>query len=104
MMTKTTKMEYEVGRTHPKSRFSNLTFRPYGKKQKYLSLWDTVKGSPPDLKGKHPYTPSSGFTPGAPVFTHYTPARQWYYPPSERCQTNPGYAIERVTEMDIKKL
>ena len=34
----------------------------------------TVMGTPPDLKGKHPLTPYSGFTPGTPVFTHYTSA------------------------------
>ena len=42
------------------------------------TLWDTVKGPPPDLKGKTPFTPFSGFTLGTPVFTHYTPARQGY--------------------------
>ena len=43
-------------------------------------------------------------TPGTPVFTHSTPARQGYYPRVERCQMNPGNAIDRETEMDIKKL
>ena len=38
------------------------------------------KEPPPDLKGKTPFTPYSGFTPGTPVFTHYAPARQGYSP------------------------
>ena len=46
------------------------------KKQEHMSLWDTVKGPSPDLKGKTPFTPYNGFTLGTPVFTHYTPARQ----------------------------
>ena len=37
-------------------------------------------GTPPDLKGKHPFTPYSGFTPDTPVLTHYTSAR-WRYAP-----------------------
>ena len=48
--------------------------------QEDISLWDTVKGSPPDLKGKTPFTPYSGFTSGTLVFTHYTSARQRYSP------------------------
>ena len=40
-------------------------------------------GTPPDLKGKHPFTPYSGFTPGTLVFTHYTSARQRYAPPHD---------------------
>ena len=40
-----------------------------------MSLWDTVKGLPPDLKGNTLFTPCSGFTSGTPVFTHYTPGR-----------------------------
>ena len=40
----------------------------------------TVMGTPPDLKGKHPFTPYSGFTPGTPVSTHHTSARQRYAP------------------------
>ena len=35
-------------------------------------------GTPPDLKEKHPFTPYIGFTPGTPVFTHFTSARQRY--------------------------
>ena len=34
-----------------------------------ISLWDTVKGPPPDLEGKDPFTFHSGFTPGTPVLT-----------------------------------
>ena len=30
-----------------------------------MSLWDTVKGPPPDLKGKTSFTPYSGFTPAS---------------------------------------
>ena len=37
-------------------------------------------GPPPDLKGKNPFTPYSGFTLGTSVFTHYTTARQRYSP------------------------
>ena len=36
------------------------------------------------LKGKNPFTPCSGFTPGTPIFTHYTPARQRYFPTERR--------------------
>ena len=46
-----------------------------------MSLWDTVKGPPPDLKWKIPFIPYSGFTSGTLVFTHYTSARQKYFPP-----------------------
>ena len=28
-----------------------------------MSLWDTLKGPSPDLKGKTPFTPYSGYTP-----------------------------------------
>ena len=28
------------------------------KKQEHMSLWDTVKGPSPDLKGKTPFTPT----------------------------------------------
>ena len=45
-----------------------------------MSLWDTVNGPPPDLKGKIPFTPYSGFTPGIPVFTHHASARRRYSP------------------------
>ena len=38
------------------------------------------KGPAPDLKGKTPFTPHSGFTPGTLVFTHYTSARGRYAP------------------------
>ena len=41
----------------------------------YTSLWDTVKGPPPDLKGKKTFTPHSGFTLGTPVFTHLYPCQ-----------------------------
>ena len=44
------------------------------------ALWDTVKGPPPNLKGKTPFTPYSGFTLGTIVYTHYTTARQRYSP------------------------
>ena len=43
------------------------------------AMWDKVKGPPPDLKGKIPFTPYSGFTLGTPVFTHYTSARWRYF-------------------------
>ena len=29
---------------------------------KFKALWETVKGTPPYLKGKHPFAPYSGFT------------------------------------------
>ena len=45
-----------------------------------MSLWDTVKGPPPDLKGKTSFTPYSGFTLGTPVFTHYPTAGQGIAP------------------------
>ena len=32
------------------------------------------------MKGKKPFIPYSGFTPGTPVLTHYDPARQRYTP------------------------
>ena len=41
------------------------------------------------IKGTHPLTPNSGFTPGTPVFTHFTSARR-------------RYAL--VTQKDRKKL
>ena len=47
----------------PSPPFSNSTSRPYGKKQNYKALWDTLKRPPPELKGIHPFTPYSGFTP-----------------------------------------
>ena len=47
---------------------------------KLRSLWDTLKGPPPDIKGKNFFTPYSGFTPGTLVFTYYTTARQRYLP------------------------
>ena len=34
-------------------------------------------GPLPTLKGKTPFTPYSGFTPGTPVFTNYTPMEVW---------------------------
>ena len=43
----------------------------------------------------------SGFTPGTPVFAHYTSARRWYAPPDSAKVNN--IEIERVTEMDKKK-
>ena len=35
-------------------------------KKEHRSMWDAVKGSPPDLKEKTPFTPYSGFTMGTP--------------------------------------
>ena len=35
-----------------------------------MPLWDTVKVSPPDLKGEKPFAPYSGFTLGTPVLTN----------------------------------
>ena len=49
---------------------------------KKLTLWENSNGTPPDLKGKHPFTSYSGFTPGTPIFTHYTSAR-WRYAPND---------------------
>ena len=46
--------------------------------------------------------PNSGFTPGTPVFAHYTSARRWYAP-HDLAEVN-NSEIERVTEMGIKKL
>ena len=37
----------------------------------HTMLWDPLQ----NLRGKPPFTPYSGFTPGIPVFTHYTSAR-----------------------------
>ena len=37
-------------------------------------------GTPPDFKGKNPFTPYSGFTPGTPILTQYTSARRRYAP------------------------
>ena len=41
-----------------------------------MSLWDTWKGPPTDLKWKNFLTPYSGFTPGTLVFTYDTTARR----------------------------
>ena len=41
----------------------------------------------------------SGFTPGTPVFAHYTSLRRWYAPHDLAKENNSE--IERVTEMDI---
>ena len=38
------------GGTPPKNLFRSIV----EKKQEHMSLWDTVKGLPPDLKGKKP--------------------------------------------------
>ena len=45
--------------------------------------------------------PNSGFTPGTPVFSHYTSARRWYAP-LDLAKVN-NSEIERVTEMGKKK-
>ena len=45
----------------------------------------------------HPFTPNSGFTPGTPVFAHYTSARRWYAP-LDLAKVN-NSEIERVTKM-----
>ena len=37
-------------------------------------------GTPLDLKGKHPFTPYSGFFLGTQVFTHYNSTRRRYGP------------------------
>ena len=42
----------------------------YKIKQEHMSMWDTVKRSPSDLKGKKPFAPYSGFTLGTLYFTH----------------------------------
>ena len=39
-----------------------------------------MKGSPPDFKGKHPFTPYRGFTPGTTVLPNSTSARWKYIP------------------------
>ena len=36
--------------------------------------------TPPDHKGKQPFAPYIGFTPGTPVLPTCTSARQKYYP------------------------
>ena len=59
---------------------------------RWMNMWDTVKGPPHDLEEKIPFTPYSGFTTGTLVFTHYTSARR-----------NHDNIIEKVTKMDIKK-
>ena len=45
-----------------------------------MSLWDTVKGSPPNLKGENPFAPYIEWFYFGQVFTHFTPARQRYSP------------------------
>ena len=47
------------------------------------------------LRGKKPFTPYSGFTPGTLVFTHYTTARR---------QLNLDNIIWRVTKMGLNNL
>ena len=49
----------------------------------------------------HPLTLNNGFTPGTPVFAHYTSARRWYAP-HDLAKVN-NSEIERVTQMDNKK-
>ena len=49
----------------------------------------------------HPFTPSSGFTLGTPIFAHYTSARRWYAP-RDLAKVN-NSEIERVTEMEKKE-
>ena len=61
----------------------------------------TVIGTPPDLKGTHPFTPYSGFTLGTLVFSHYTSARR-RYAPYDKAMTN-NNKIQIVTEMGKKK-
>ena len=56
-------------------------------------------GTPPNLKGEHPFTPYSGFTPGTPFFSHYSSAR-WRYAPHDKEMSN-NSKILRVTEMGI---
>ena len=58
-----------------------LQLQTYGKKQKHMTHFGIkVKGPPPDIKGKTPFTLFSGFTLVTPVFTHNTPARRRYSP------------------------
>ena len=51
--------------------------------KKYTSLWDTVKGPPPDLKGKTPFFPTvvllrhSGFYPLFPLPGRGVPPAEW---------------------------
>ena len=61
-----------------------------------MSLWDTVKGPHPDIKGKHPFTLYSGFITGTLVFTHYTPAGQGYY------STLPVKGAKQILAMPLK--
>ena len=47
----------------------------------------------------HPFTPNSVFTPGTPVFTHFTYARRRYALVMQKDKNK----IKRVTKMGIKK-
>ena len=48
----------------------------------------------------HKKIPNSGFTPGTPVFTHFTSARRRYALVTQKDRQK----IERVTEMDKKNV
>ena len=79
-----------------------VLLRKFTSSKKQTTLWDHDKRTPLlTLRGKRPFAPYSGFTPGTPVFTHYTSARQ-RYSPMEWWQRRSDKSIERVTELDIK--
>ena len=99
-----------VGRKIPKFLCCHLSiplfrflFQHIHDKTRILSTVGHSEGAPTDLKGKYPFAPFSGFTPGTLVFTHYTSARWRGIPPMELWWRISANSIEGVTKMDIFK-
>ena len=53
-----------------------------------IMLWGQSRGTPPDNKGKNPFPPYSGFTPGTPVLPTCTSARRKYCHPRKMLEAD----------------
>ena len=81
----------------------NITNEKYQNLNSILKYFNNEEGTRESLEQNFNFNfaPYSGFSPGTPVFTHYTFARRWYAPHDMAMINNSKF--ERVTEMGIKK-